>query len=411
MKSNYEFDFLIIGGGIIGLALAFNLATYFPDKRICIIEKESDLGVHASGRNSGVIHSGIYYKKGSLKSIFSKEGNKFFRDFCIKNNIRIRSQGKLIVANNEKELEGLFFLKNNAEINNIEVFLGKENELKEFEVNAKTFKYFLYVPSTFVVDPKDIINFLFQELRNLGVVFLFDTKFKKALGNSLVLIESKFKEKAVINYGFLINCAGLYADVISHNFNLALNYKIIPFKGLYLVYNEKDNFFINKSIYPVPDLRFPFLGVHFTVSDNIKVGPTATLALYKENYNLFYRFNLKEFFEVLCTAEILFMKKGEYRKLFFNEFKKNIKLLLYKEASKLVKNIPSLDKFNWYLAGIRAQLIDLSLMELVDDFLIKDTKDSLHVLNAVSPAFTASFPFANYIIQNYIIPKIRKDIR
>lgn len=405
MKSNHEFDFLIVGGGIIGLALALNLVNYFPNKKICIIDKESTLGFHASGRNSGVIHSGIYYKRGSLKSIFSKEGNKFFRDFCIKNNIKIRSQGKLIVAKNEKELERLFFLKNNAENNNIEVFLGKENELKEFEVNAKTFQYFLYVPSTFVIDPKDIINFLFEKLMDLGVVFLFDTKFKKVLGNNLVLIENKIKRKVIINYGFLINCAGLYADVISHNFNLALNYKIIPFKGLYLNYNIKDSFFINKSIYPVPDLRFPFLGVHFTVSDNIKVGPTATLALYKENYNLFYRFNLKEFFEVLSTSGFLFIKKGEYRKLFFNEFKKNIKFLLYKEASSLVKNIPSLDNFSWYMSGIRAQLVDIKKMELVDDFVIEIGKDSLHILNAVSPAFTASFPFTEYVVKNYILNK------
>ncbi len=299
-------------------------------------------------------------------------------------------------------------MKNNAEDNDIQVLLCQEKEIKEFEVNAKTFKYFLYVPSTFVIDPKDVINFLFKKLKDLGVIFLLGYKFKKVVGKGLVLIEStKYnKKEELVNYGFLINSAGLYADSIAHSFSLALNYRIIPFKGLYLVYDLKDSF-INKNIYPVPDLRFPFLGVHFTVSDFIKVGPTATLAFYKENYNLFFRFNLKELFEIFYTAGILFIKKREYRELFFTEIKKSIKYFLYKEASNLVKNMPNINKFKWYLSGIRAQLIDLNSMELLNDFLIKETDDSLHILNAVSPAFTASFPFSEFIVKNYILPKIK----
>lgn len=409
MKSNYEFDFLIIGGGIIGLALAFNLATYFPDKRICIIEKESDLGVHASGRNSGVIHSGIYYKKGSLKSIFSKEGNKFLRQFCIDNGIGIKSEGKLIVAKNETELEGLFFLSSNAKDNDIEVFLLKEKDLKDFEINAKTFKYFLYVPSTFVVNPKEIIDFLFKKLKDFGVFFLLGNKFKNFVRDGIVLVEDKFRNKKLINYNFLINSAGLYADSIAHDFEVALNYTIVPFKGLYLIYDLDDKF-ISKNIYPVPDLKFPFLGVHFTVGDYIKIGPTATLAFYKENYKFFYRFSLNEFWNIAYVFFNLFVKGSKYRNLFVSEFKKNIKYFLYKEASKLVKHIPSIDKFKWYLSGVRAQLVDMDKMELVDDFIIKESKNSIHILNVVSPGFTASFPFSKYIIQNFILNKFKKEI-
>jgi L-2-hydroxyglutarate oxidase LhgO len=398
-----EVDFLIVGAGIIGLSLAWNLKKIYNKKKILVIDKENNFGFHSSGRNSGVIHSGIYYKKGSLKSIFSKEGNLFFKQFCDKYKINVKSTGKLIVPTNEQELEQLFTLKNNADENQIEFFVVDDKEVLKIEENVKLYKQALYVPSAFVINPLEVMKVLYDQLKNNEVEFSFEDKLIEVID-----INKVRTTKDIVKFEFLVNCAGLYSDKIASLFKIEHDYVIIPYKGLYLKYLG-NNKFIGKSIYPVPLKGFPFLGIHFTVSDVIKIGPTALPALYRENYFnnfalLFKNFNeFKESF--IYNLKMLLFNK-DYKKLFFREIYNLFKSSVYNKAKKLVKEIPSISEFNWALSGIRAQLVNKKTLKLEDDFIILDNGNNIHILNAVSPAFTASFPFTAYIVNNYLKSKI-----
>jgi L-2-hydroxyglutarate oxidase LhgO len=392
-------DFLIIGAGIIGLAIAKALREVYPEKEICIIEKETSLGAHASGRNSGVLHAGFYYTPDSLKAKFTRQGNQELKEFCEEKGLRLNKCGKIVVAKNERELEILFELKRRGDINGVELYIITEKELKDLEPNAKTYKYALLSPNTATVDPLEVLKALESELREKEVRFFFNSPYKKKLSDDLGVIAGGkiFKAEKIIN------CAGLYADKIAKDFGFSKDYELVPFKGIYLEYKGNDQF-IKRNIYPVPDIRFPFLGVHFTVrvDGKIKIGPTAMPAFWRENYERFKRFNFEELIEIIKWDTLMFIKKAEFRRLAVEEMKKYSKSYLIEQAKMLVYNIPSADLFKWGKPGIRAQLIDKRSLTLIQDFVVEGNKYSVHILNAVSPAFTASFPFARYIVKEYI---------
>jgi L-2-hydroxyglutarate oxidase LhgO len=392
-------DFLIIGTGIIGLAIAKALREVYPEKEICIIEKETSLGAHASGRNSGVLHAGFYYTPDSLKAKFTRQGNQELKEFCEEKGLRLNKCGKIVVAKNERELEILFELKRRGDINGVELYIITEKELKDLEPNAKTYKYALLSPNTATVDPLEVLKALESELREKEIRFFFNSLYRKKLSDDLGIIAGGkiFKAEKIIN------CAGLYADKIAKDFGFSKDYELVPFKGIYLEYKGNDQF-IKRNIYPVPDIRFPFLGVHFTVrvDGKIKIGPTAMPAFWRENYERFKRFNFKELIEIIKWDTLMFIKKAEFRRLAIEEMKKYSKSYLIEQAKMLVYNIPSADLFKWGKPGIRAQLIDKRSLTLIQDFVLEGDKYSVHILNAVSPAFTASFPFARYIVKEYI---------
>jgi len=392
-------DFLIIGAGIIGLAIAKALREVYPEKEICIIEKETSLGAHASGRNSGVLHAGFYYTPDSLKAKFTRQGNQELKEFCEEKGLRLNKCGKIVVAKNEGELEILFELKRRGDINGVELYIITERELKDLEPNAKTYKHALLSPNTATVDPLEVLKALESELREKEIKFFFNSPYKKKLSDDLGIIAGGkiFKAEKIIN------CAGLYADKIAKDFGFSKYYELVPFKGIYLEYKENDQF-IKRNIYPVPDIRFPFLGVHFTVrvDGKIKIGPTAMPAFWRENYERFKRFNFEELIEIIKWDTLMFIKKAEFRRLAVEEMKKYSKSYLIEQAKMLVYNIPSADLFKWGKPGIRAQLIDKRSLTLIQDFVVEGNKYSVHILNAVSPAFTASFPFARYIVKEYI---------
>jgi L-2-hydroxyglutarate oxidase LhgO len=399
--SNYPIktDFLIIGAGIIGLAIAKALREIYPEKEICIIEKETNLGAHASGRNSGVLHAGFYYTSDSLKAKFTRQGNQELKEFCEEKGLRLNKCGKIVVAKNEEELEILFELKRRGDTNGVELYIITEKELKDLEPNAKTYKHALLSPNTATVEPLEVLKTLESELREKEVKFFFNSPYKKRLSDNLGIIAgSKFFKAEKI-----INCAGLYADKIAKDFGFSKDYELVPFKGIYLEYKGNDQF-IKRNIYPVPDIRFPFLGVHFTVrvDGKIKIGPTAMPAFWKENYERFKRFNFKELLETIKWDALMFIKKAEFRRFAIEEMKKYSKSYLIEQAKMLVYNIPSADLFKFGKPGIRAQLIDKKSLTLIQDFVVEGDKHSVHILNAVSPAFTASFPFARYVVEKYI---------
>ena len=393
-------DFLIIGAGIIGLAIAKVLREVYPEKEICIIEKENSLGAHASGRNSGVLHAGFYYTPDSLKAKFTRQGNQELKELCEEKGLRLNKCGKIVVAQNEGELEVLFELKRRGDINGVELYIITEKELKDIEPNAKTYKYALFSPNTATVDPLEVLKALESELREKEVRFFFNCPYRKKLSDDLGIIAGGKIFKAEK----FINCAGLYADKIARDFGFSKNYQLVPFKGIYLEYKGNDQF-IKRNIYPVPDIRFPFLGVHFTVrvDGKIKIGPTAMPAFWRENYEGFKKFNFKEVLATIKWNTLMFIKKAEFRKLAIEEMKKYSKSYLIEQAKKLVYNIPSTELFKWSKPGIRAQLIDKRSLTLIQDFIVEGDKHSVHILNAVSPAFTASFPFARYVVEKYIV--------
>ena len=371
---------LIVGAGIIGMTLAYEWRERNPNDEIIIIDKEPHEAFHASGKNSGILHAGFYYNTDSLKAKLTADGNKLMKKFCKEKGIRVNETGKLVVAKNEEELETLKELERRSKANKAGAYLITEEEAKTIDPNAKTYKYALYSPNTASVNPREVCFHLREDLEEKGIKFIFNMPFEK------------YNE----SYDFLINAAGLYADKIAHQFNCGLNYSVIPFKGLYLKYLGEDK--IKTQIYPVPNIKNPFLGVHFTLmADNtIKIGPTAIPAFWRENYSGFYRFNFKEMIEILSIEAKMFIKHKWFRDLAFYEMRYYIPKNLINEAKKLVYKLRG--EFKPYPPGIRAQLVDLNDFSLVMDFLVEFKENQIHILNAVSPAFSASFAFAKYVL-------------
>ncbi len=398
MENSKDYDYLIIGGGIMGLTIGYELRKKYPEKSIAIIEKENDVALHASGRNSGVLHAGFYYTSSSLKAKFTVDGNKIMKDFCHENGIFVNECHKVVVAGDENELEALYELERRGKQNGVDIKLIDEEELFEIEPNSSTYKKALYSPTTASVDPTEVCQKLKEILITQKIDFYFNTKYIKK--DKDYIFTNKFKFKA----GFLINAAGLYADVIARDYGYSKDRIIIPFKGIYLKYSGKD-MPIHTNIYPVPNLLNPFLGVHYTITshNHIKIGPTSIPAFWRENYEGFSNFNLKEFLQITYYEAILFFTNSfNFRKLAINEIKKYNRKHFVNLAKKLTKKVDE-DLFNeWMKPGIRAQLLNKKTLELEMDFVVEGDSKSLHLLNAVSPAFTCSFSLARFLVAEKI---------
>lgn len=388
------YDYLIVGSGIIGLTIARELRRRFPDRTIAMLEKEEDVAKHSSGRNSGVLHAGFYYSADSLKARFTREGNQAMTRYCEENGLKINKCGKIVVATNEEELQGLYELKKRADRNGVELHWITEVELRRIDSNVRTFKRALYSPTTSTVDPVEVCNKLKEEITASGVEIFFNCPYRSQK-DGLV-----YAGNEVFECGYMINAAGLYADKIAHEAGFGQAYTIIPFKGIYLKY-AKNKTDLQTNVYPVPNLKNPFLGVHFTktVDGSIKIGPTAIPAFWRENYKGLSRFKLGEFLSILKFEWKLFYKNAfNFRTLAFEEMKKYMKRHFIGLSLKMVKKIDSKGFGEFMKPGIRAQLLNKETLELLQDFVIEGDHRSMHVLNAVSPAFTCSIPFAQFVV-------------
>ena len=395
------YDYLIIGAGIIGLNIAKNLKERFPLAQILVMEKEKEVAMHSSGRNSGVLHAGFYYTANSLKAKFTKEGNAALKEFCNQRNLKINPCQKVVVALNNKEVEGLEELKRRGDANGVELHWLDEKGLEDLYPNIKTHKKALLCPSTATVNPKEVTKEFAKVIKELGVELVLDCKYLGSKGNTLRTSQGDFSAKKIIN------CAGLYADNIAHDFGFSKDYVIIPFKGIYL--KDKSNISnLTTNVYPVPNLDNPFLGVHYTltVDNESKIGPTAIPAFWRENYKGFDNFSLKEFLQITFYEMKLFASNAfGFRSLAFSEIKKYNLNYLKGLATKLTQNMNHKGYDSWSTPGIRAQLLNKNTLELVQDFVVESDINSVHVLNAVSPAFTSSIPFASWVVKTHILKK------
>ncbi|MCH7519589.1 MAG: L-2-hydroxyglutarate oxidase [Candidatus Dadabacteria bacterium] len=387
---------LIVGAGITGLTIARELIEEGVED-IVIIEKENSLGAHASGRNSGVLHAGIYYSPGTYKARFCVEGNRLMKEYCRENELALKETGKVIVTDEIRQ-DVLFELKKRADQSGAESIIIDQKQLREIEPYAAPSEKALYSPNTAVINPKEILVSIKEELESTRKVrFMFGTSFSGLRDSSIAITN-----QGSIRFKKFINAAGSFADKIAHSFGVGSQYKILPFKGTYKRLIKKRSYLVRGNIYPVPDLRNPFLGVHFTrgVDGNVYIGPTAIPAFGREEYGLLNDLSI-ESLSILGRDILLFFTNDGFRAAAVSETKKYLRKYLLSEAKKLLPEVKMDDIQDTPKVGIRPQLVDWKSKKLVMDFILLKDGDSLHILNAISPAFTCSMAFAKHVVKEF----------
>lgn len=380
---------------MIGLNIGRELRRLFSDSTVVLIEKEQGCGLHASGRNSGVLHAGFYYSPDSLKARFTRLGNQQLSEYCESKKIAINKCGKLVVARNLSDQPHLDELLKRGKDNGIELQDLTEEEAKRIEPRVKTSQRAIFSPTTATVDPAQVVNAMQQDALREGLKIHCGVSYVKKHNGNVLTSAGPYQA------GYVVNAAGLYADKVARDYGFSETYRILPFKGLYL-YSTESAGAVRTNIYPVPDLRNPFLGVHFTVTVNgrTKIGPTAIPAFWRENYDGWDNFRLSEFAEiVLRTCGLMALAKFDFKRMAVNELAKYSRSRMVSLARSLVQGVNEKDFLNWGKPGIRAQLVDIKKRKLEMDFVLEGDGRSMHVLNAVSPAFTCSFPFSKYVCQ------------
>ena len=391
-----KYDFAIIGSGIIGLTLAFKLKQKFNNSKIVIFEKEPNSISHGSGRNSGVLHSGIYYEPGSLRANLCVTGVKELKEYIKSENLWINECGKLLLPTSEYSYSNLENLFNRAKKNGVEINKIKNEEIKRIEPNTNCqFEYGLHVPFTSVADPKEVSKSLIENLKKMNVEINYNSKILKISEQKL------FTQNYTIEAGHIFNCAGLFADEIAKNSNLEFRYSFLPFKGKYWKITNK-SFKLNHLVYPIPDLRYPFLGLHSSHNrhGDFYIGPSSTPVFGREQYNGILGDNLKESISLIFNfSKKIIFNENKLRTLALQELSLLTKRGFFNQIKKMFNNINPDDlELSDQKVGIRSQIFDPQSKNLVNDFVVINQKNTTHVLNAISPAWSASFAFADHLI-------------
>lgn len=393
------FDYLVVGAGIVGLTVARELKARCPSARVGVLDKERQAGLHASGRNSGVLHSGIYYASDSRKAKVCASGAALMMEFAAEHGIAYRRSGKVIIGTSEDDLPTIDRLLRNAHQNGIRAWRIDAKDLSEIEPYAvESAPGIIYCPDTAVIDSHAVITRLTGLLKDQGVEFLWDHEVR-GLGGPCKVITNH----GCVGYGHLFNCAGAYADVVARRFGCGMEYALVPFKGIYWKLRPDANHMVRANIYPVPDIGLPFLGVHFTrvINGDVYIGPTAMPALGRENYGLLQGARLRESMEIgYRILRMVWTNASNFRELAYTEMAKYSKSVFLKGARKLVPTISADDMIATPKAGIRPQLVNISSGALETDYILEHTENSTHVLNAISPAFTGAFAFAKMIVDD-----------
>ena len=389
-----QYDIAIVGGGIIGLASGFQLQTNFPNLRIVIFEKENELAFHQTGNNSGVIHSGLYYKYGSYKANNCVLGRKLLIQFAKENNIDFDVCGKLVVAVNNDEAERLIDLKKNGEKNGlIGLKILEPKEFKKIEPNISGVKA-LWVPQSGIIDYKSVTNKLAEKIISINSKSLILTgcKVLDFFNNKIITSKGNFYSR------HNIFCGGLFSDRLAIKDQLDLKMQIVGFRGDYYRLSDSAKSKIKNLIYPVPNPDFPFLGVHFTRMTNgeIECGPNAVFTFKREGYNKL-DFSFRDTFQSLSFIGTwkLFINNWKFG---YNEYKRAFsKSLFLKELQKILPSLKRDDIVNGR-SGVRAMALDKN-GKMIDDFKIVKNNNNLHVLNAPSPAATACLSIGIQIME------------
>lgn len=397
-------DLTVIGAGIVGLALADAWLERHPGSSVLVLEKESTLAAHASGRNSGVLHAGFYYAPDSLKARLTRRGNQLLRAFCAERGVPIRETGKVVVTQSFDELSALDELHRRGQANGVPLELVDEAGLRDLEPLARTHGQALWSPSTAVASPVAVVEALAERVRERGGDVATSTS-AHAAGAGWV----QTQQLGRISTGHVINAAGLYADTVAHWFGVGNDYRMLPFKGLYW-YGSWEPGRLQRHVYPVPDARNPFLGVHLTVTvdGRAKIGPTAIPALWRQDYGGIAGFDAAEAFEVARTfPRFLGSPHHDVPGLIRTELPKYLRRHLVAQASALVPSVRPNDFRIKGRPGVRAQLLHLPTRRLEMDFVVRPGEGSTHVINAVSPAWTSALAVADYVMDEYVTPSIQ----
>jgi L-2-hydroxyglutarate oxidase len=387
------FDFVVIGGGIVGLSTARALLERHPGARLLLLEKEGGWARHQTGHNSGVIHSGIYYKPGSYKARFCREGAQALVEFCRERGIDYEICGKVIVATEPSELPLLDALFERGLNNGLEVEKIGPGDLKELEPHARG-RAAIRVPSTGIVDFKKVAEAFAALVREKGGELRPGTRVEdiSEWGREVVVRTNKGAFHARV----LVNCAGLYSDRVARLCGVEPGAKIVPFRGEYYELRPEKRYLVKNLIYPVPNPNFPFLGVHFTrsIDGMVEAGPNAVLGLAREGYKK-TDFDLKDFVEEMTYPGLWRLARKNWRTGIGEIHRSVSKKAFVRGLKKLVPEVEEGDVVP-ISAGVRAQALKED-GALVDDFLIAEGNNSVHVLNAPSPAATSAIPIGEEI--------------
>jgi (S)-2-hydroxyglutarate dehydrogenase len=389
-----SFDVVVVGGGIVGMAVADAVLDARPDARVAVLEKEPRLAEHASGRNSGVLHAGFYYHPDSAKARLTRRGNQLLRAFCAEEGVAVRDAGKVVVATGPEQLPALEELFQRGLANDVPLEVVDQAGLARLEPLARTHEQALWSPSTASADPAAVLEALASRVRRRGA--------EVRLGSPVTAAGPGWVETqgARLEVGHLVNAAGLYADEVARWFGVGEEYRMLPFKGLYW-YAAADSLPLQRHVYPVPDPRFPFLGVHLTVTaaGRVKAGPTAIPALWRESYGGRGGLDRGEVGEVVRTLpRFVAGQRAGAPRLLAAEVPKMSRRYLMAQARRLVPSAHEGLFRERGRPGIRAQLIDLRTNRLEMDFVVRSGPASTHVLNAVSPGWTTALAMAQELV-------------
>lgn len=398
--TTYQYEYAIIGAGITGLSIARSLLNKHPSARIGIFEKESHPGAHGSGRNSGVLHSGIYYPENSLKAKFCSNGSKQLAAFCNEHGLPVCNMGKVIVPTRPDQDMQIDLLYARGKHNGAEVCIIDRKQLKEIEPEASSATgRALHSPGTIVVDPLQVLEKLNQLLSSAGVTFHYATGLEKTRPDQNYFLTATGDK---VQYQCLFNASGQHADRIAHLFGTAGQYTLLPFKGMYFSLDPKSDIHLNGLVYPVPDLNVPFLGVHSVkkISGEVYFGPTAIPALGRENYTGLEGLEPIEAARICGNLAIQYWKNQQgFRNYAHEEAGRFLKTRFADAARVLIPRLQTHHLIPSNKVGIRAQLLNTETRQLEMDFLVHTHGNTVHVLNAVSPAFTSAFPFAEHVVE------------
>jgi L-2-hydroxyglutarate oxidase len=386
-------DYVIIGGGIVGLATAMAVGNKYPKASILVLEKEHDLAQHQTGRNSGVIHSGIYYKPGSLKARLALEGNRSMREFCHKHGIKHDVCGKVIVATKGSELPLLDNLFQRGLDHRLAIARMVPEQVQEIEPHVRCLAG-IKVPSTGIVNYREVSAKYVELIKLQGGTVQTGARVERLREvNGTQVIETSHGE---FEARFVINCAGLFSDRVARFGGLDPGAKIVPFRGEYYELLPERRYLVKSLVYPVPNPDFPFLGVHFTrmIDDSVHAGPNAVLALKREGYHR-TDINCADLLETLTFPGFWKLVRKHYRDGVMEMVRSVSKRAFVKSLQRLVPEVTD-DDLVPADSGVRAQAL-MADGKLVDDFLIVNGKNSVHVCNAPSPAATASLEIGRFI--------------